>query len=344
MNLNPGDLYFIRETDVLNGSTSPYCKVGLVKESRAGDADTRLYEHQTGNPRQLVLVDQVNAPAVSDLEASVHDRFATRRILGEWFELPDANLAEVVAMAGKLADEQRSNLDALQRAEEMKSQESTVAIKAPQSDDLEWFDRLVHAKALDNAVKAAATTVRRTLKAAIDSGQNLVQCASYTDKTKETFNKDKLAESHPEIYVQFVVVETRLTTRFTPKVPKDGPGIVGPEGFTDLTSRITDLVARHASGTDAIESLHLSYLELLGFQAQAKWDNELATVNLKASCGTAAGIDGLCTWSRTSAEAEKFDKTAFKKAHPDLYVEFSEVVPARSFGVRPMRSYRPATI
>lgn len=44
MNLVPGDLYFIREVDVLDGATSAYCKIGLVKDSREGDANKRADE------------------------------------------------------------------------------------------------------------------------------------------------------------------------------------------------------------------------------------------------------------------------------------------------------------
>ena len=48
-----GELYFLRETDYVTGQLTPFTKIGIVRDGR-GSAD-RLRDHQTGNPRTLVL-------------------------------------------------------------------------------------------------------------------------------------------------------------------------------------------------------------------------------------------------------------------------------------------------
>ena len=60
MNLTPGQLYFINEQDIKTGERSNYYKIGIVRESFERDSKDRLLEHQTGNPRKLVIVETLN--------------------------------------------------------------------------------------------------------------------------------------------------------------------------------------------------------------------------------------------------------------------------------------------
>ena len=108
MKLVAGTLYFISEVDVLTGQTFDYYKIGLVKDSRQGDALDRAGEHQTGNPRRLAVRYTVESPASNDLETLMHDLYATERIFGEWFVLPGNSVKKAVAKAEELAAQQRS--------------------------------------------------------------------------------------------------------------------------------------------------------------------------------------------------------------------------------------------
>ncbi len=65
INLTPGEIYFIREQDVLTKEISDYVKVGLVREGEDRDSDERASEHQTGNPRELSVYKVVKTAAVS---------------------------------------------------------------------------------------------------------------------------------------------------------------------------------------------------------------------------------------------------------------------------------------
>ena len=116
MNLSAGDLYFIGERDLLTGLETTYFKIGRVKESRDGDAESRLGEHQTGNPRALSLLKVVKAPAISDLEAMVHNQFATARVRGEWFELTADQLDAAIKVAEQRAQEQFDHVAEIGRA------------------------------------------------------------------------------------------------------------------------------------------------------------------------------------------------------------------------------------
>ncbi len=69
MNLKSGELYFINEVDVLTGVASNFYKIGLVKDSRQGDAANRLDEHQTGS--QISSVDSVLANSAASFRRSL---------------------------------------------------------------------------------------------------------------------------------------------------------------------------------------------------------------------------------------------------------------------------------
>lgn len=90
INQTPGEIYFIRERDLLSHGTTNYVKVGLVREKDDRGSEERLLEHQTGNPRELFIHKVVKTPAVSAIEGLLHGLFAAHRVSGEWFDFqPD---------------------------------------------------------------------------------------------------------------------------------------------------------------------------------------------------------------------------------------------------------------
>ena len=76
MNLKPGKLYFINEHDVQSGLRSNYYKIGIVRDADGRDSKNRLLEHQTGNPRKLWIVEELEMPAVEAVETNLHYLFA----------------------------------------------------------------------------------------------------------------------------------------------------------------------------------------------------------------------------------------------------------------------------
>ncbi len=342
MNLVPGDLYFIREVDVLDGTTSPYCKIGLVKDWRQGDAERRAAEHQTGNPRRLHVVDQVHAPAVSDLEASVHDRFATQRILGEWFELPDErSLAEVVAVTQSLADELHDNLNALEQAEHLKSVESTGTVVPPTDEHQSWLLNLHEAKELKKQTGRLRKQAEQVFRAAYDVDTSARRFAEVIERVNKPFATAKFAEAHPDLHDRFLRTESRLTKRFTPKKLDPSVKLAADDEFAEFANRFKSLVSTTTDNYDQLEELHLSYLRLLGFEARAAWDTELSEAYLKSACGDARGIDDVCTWSRVPGDHLVLARKSLRSEYPELHDQFTEQVTVRSFTVIPMRSYRP---
>jgi len=105
MNLKLGELYFVREQDPLTREISGYVKIGLVKENGGRTSESRLEEHQTGNPRDLIIHAVVTTAAIIAVETTMHGIYAPKRVNGEWFQLANRELAGAVEAAQGLAEE-----------------------------------------------------------------------------------------------------------------------------------------------------------------------------------------------------------------------------------------------
>ena len=105
MNLKLGELYFIREQDPLTREISDYVKIGLVKDNGGRTSESRLEEHQTGNPRDLIIHAVVTTSSIIAVETTMHGIYAPKRVNGEWFKLTNNELADAVETAKGLADE-----------------------------------------------------------------------------------------------------------------------------------------------------------------------------------------------------------------------------------------------
>ena len=89
-----GFIYFMTERDFFGYPCGPYVKIGLVKGNDDGRSSfERRKEHQTGNPREIIVEAEVKTKAqVSTLESLIHQNLAIHRHRGEWFVKPNGEL------------------------------------------------------------------------------------------------------------------------------------------------------------------------------------------------------------------------------------------------------------
>ena len=97
---NIGFIYFMTEKDLFGYPCGPYVKIGLVKGNDDGRSSfERRKEHQTGNPREIIVEAEVKTYAqVSTLESLVHQRLAKYRIHGEWFNYGEDGIGQYVEL------------------------------------------------------------------------------------------------------------------------------------------------------------------------------------------------------------------------------------------------------
>ncbi|MFZ4433314.1 MAG: GIY-YIG nuclease family protein [Microthrixaceae bacterium] len=341
MNLTPGELYFISERDHLTGKKSGYYKIGLVKSSRKGGSENRLSEHQTGNPRFLDIEHEVNAPAISSLETAMHQRFALKRVSGEWFRLTPKELRGAIVVADALAADQHAHLRSMTKAAAMAGELSTEETRRASAKDRAWFERGHQAKvALDRANKLQKL-IKEFLSEALDDGQPVGDFIGKTESETVALDKKALREAHPDIHDTFEGSQPSTSKQFKLIAPGEGLDLVVPKPIQALGRRVERLLEQPSTKRAYLEELHACHLALLDHASHAEWADTLATAELQARCGTKAGIDGICTWKRAASSRKAFDDAGFRRAHPKLAAEFTVVRMTPRFGLIPMRSYSP---
>jgi hypothetical protein len=76
----------------------------------AGNVEARLVALQTGNPYQLVVRSCYEYENASTVEQSLHQKYASKRVSGEWFQLDSADLTQFDQICELLGGKKNSQL------------------------------------------------------------------------------------------------------------------------------------------------------------------------------------------------------------------------------------------
>lgn len=322
-----GEIYFIGEVDRLTKASSEFIKIGLVREKEGRGSQDRLSEHQTGNPRELFLIDVVATPFVDAAESMLHSFFATKRVRGEWFSLPGDEVHEAIDRARELAETLTPYGEVLRVAKELSKQVSTEAVIEPSAEVLEWHRSLLEAKARNKFVESFADLVVEEVVKAAERGEDVSSVIEVHEKKgAEKFNTEAFAVKYPDLYSQFTVTEIRFKGPFTvtgirklPSVSDFDPELAG------LGDEITALALEVRQGLATVGTLTDKKLQLDKKAAMYDLEEEVLASRIKIACGLSEGIKGVCSWKRTSEEIPSFLRIKFKAEYPHVYQEFVTV-------------------
>lgn len=322
MGYKSGEIYFVREQE--GQGYSPHVKIGLVHEPR--DSFDRLSEHQTGNPR-ILRIDQgqiVKTDAVDRVEAQLHKIFAPKRISGEWFELKsEAEVQEAVSRAKELADEVGALVPILNAATELSLKESNETQIAASEDASVLSGEIAKAKGELDVCAGLEVAIAQKLQQAIDDEKGVVKGAAevVTVNYKPKFMIDDFKDEDPEMFAKYLDMVKSWSQLFKPKAKKlDKESL--DSGFLEEANRIQSLI-------DAVTSVEEAYLlnepKLLitNLKALSSWNLEISIAKLKVICGTNAGIEGICTWTRKYGDPKPvFNEKLFAEQNPELYMDY----------------------
>jgi hypothetical protein len=138
------------------------------------------------------------------------------------------------------------------------------------------------------------------------------------------FDSTSFELAHPDLYQQFTKTTSKIAPRMTWARPKDfnkSIEILNPE-LHSYGETLLPLIEKARDGKIDGETLHKHYLRILGFEARAKWQLEVAKANIQFLCSIHEGIEGICKWSRVEKVTKSFDEAAFLEAFPDIAKEF----------------------
>jgi hypothetical protein len=325
MELTGGEIYFIRERDLLSNELTEYFKVGIVREDGKDERSSldRLKNHQTGNPRELILDEVFTTPLVERLESMIHAINATSGIRGEWLRNDSNRISEIKMQLTLLVEEAKAVAPVIAKADELKRQFSNDSkIEASESAH-SWFAKYCDAHLSEAHYKPLVERINNLLIEAIEKGEDIAKVAKIQEKKiKFDLDEEALKAAHPETYELFMeTVVTGPVGKFaTKKIVLDQKLV--DEELNPATLEILQVIEKVENGQLGKLELHRPRLDLWGLQSKAAWDKEVAAAHLKVICDVNAGIDGLCTWNRVEKKTEKFNKQNFKIAHPDLFEEF----------------------
>ncbi len=322
MNLTPGELYFIGEDDPADGTRTSLVKIGIVKESQGRTAETRLEEHQTGNPRRLRLLHTQETPAVVRIERFLHAELAACRLGGEWFHLPGAELEVAIESALIRIEEAGANLSLLQAAKSFGERASNGQRLTPDAATLEKHCRLLDVRKQQGQAEGSEQQIKiALLEAAKDTKEGFPYVSELIRARSKVFDRNAFTKAHPDLAKRYTVEKRTVEKRFILEglrshesdIREDNPAL-----FEHLAAILESLEA----GNPASE-LHRQYLKLLALRAPLDWEAELLQAGLQAACQEFNEVAGVCNWKRREVTDCVLDMTAIKGELPDIHEEFS---------------------
>jgi len=323
--LTAGEIYFIREKDILTDEKTSYVKVGLVKENEGRNSEDRLSEHQTGNPRELSVVKEIETPAVSEIEKMLHGLFATNRVSGEWFHFTDDQLNQCIEVAEELAKEAESNTEFFSKQDELKNVLSAGEVKQPTDEITKFHHEYLWAEVEKKSCKPITEEVKAILSEAVAQGEEGADELAKIQKThRHPFSEEDFQNAHPGLYKKYLVLEEKIGGSFRWTRPKDSEkelSVINPE-LNTLIGEISATITAVRNRAGSIEILHRQRVQLIGYETRAEWQMKIAKANVAVFCGESPEVEGICKWSRKVELKENFDKNKFKEENPEIYEEF----------------------
>jgi hypothetical protein len=322
MILTPGQLYFINEQDVKTGERSNYYKIGIVRESDERDSKDRLLEHQTGNPRRLVIVETLNMPAVEEVETSLHYLFARNWAMGEWMRFTDDELKKAISKAKELATAMQENIKDYKRAEELSSIASNGIILPTTPAAEELYQSYMNYKSVVKSCDEVLGEYDDYLYAAIEKGIDVGGKANIQNKAgTKKFDEKLFASKYPDLYKKFSDFTYPIKGSFRPKLNKDWVPDISTidQEQIELIVGLKDEISKADHSLENGFLLHDKHLGVLEIREYAELESSLANTKLRVMTGEAEGIEGICTWKREPKETVVFDKQKIQAEYPEEY-------------------------
>jgi hypothetical protein len=342
MKLTAGEIYFIGEKDLKGGLDSRYFKIGIVRDGAKGPrtSEERLLEHQTGNPRKLVLKNVVKTQVVEEIETRIHRIFAPLRVNGEWLELSEEQYSEALTLTMSLAQEAESNFPALESADKLKSTTSNGKVIEPTQDICDIWNELNVEKAIMNLCSNGLDLIKNTVSKFATLGQAEGIASIQERKGRLIFNIDLFREQQPEFFERYQINKTSWHQRFTISKPKEEIDIGNySPGLVELLSNLENKCMQVNSAKD-LSSVHSLHVQLLSKESLAQWNYSMREAKIKSALGENEGFEGICKWSRVQKVKRVFDEKTFSEENPEMFLNYQGTTETtQAIVIQPMIGY-----
>lgn len=337
-----GTVYFMVEKDLFGYECGPYVKIGLVSENEFGRSSAnRRDEHQTGNPREIIVKDEVKTMAsVSSLEALVHQRLSSKRIHGEWFSYDEEGIEPYVQITKEINQKLESELENEKVISEIGKIEENGEVIKPSTEVLDIFEELKMIQEKIQELKFKKEFLELKLKSF--GGNNPVNikdiCFYEVSKPVKRFDTKRFKLEHPNIAEQ--ISKKVITPRFT--IKNRLKKIITSE-FQELKDLCETHDLKKKTFEDIVrdkdtEEFHAEWLYEHSCLQPLSLKKTYLENKLKIFTGENSSIEGVCNWSRKpSLKFTKTDVENYDKELANSYITIGE--PTLKFRVNIFRPY-----
>lgn len=320
----PGNIYLLRDTDLLTGSISDYLKIGKTVNS----TPSRVSILQTGNPRKIDILDSFYVPMMTDMETYLHHWFSSDRIHGEWFDIDDNRMRnDVLPKIDQLMQEQSDYIGRISIIEWLNQSYDNGNIRGPTPDEQILSDELKSAREALKLAEAQHKIDDCNLRAAFGTSNGIEDIVTLIEKSQpSSFDQAAFIASLTAAQSALCIssgVEFSSKSTFqnrgdnlatlnsaldaalaTAKSSSPSPGT------TPLTNTANATLSRNT----ALETLHRNWLGSRRGKAEQKWIIKQKEAELKVSISQDQEITGVMKWIRRDAEfTDKFSKSNAKE-------------------------------
>jgi hypothetical protein len=327
---NDGEIYFIRETEYPSGKLSSFVKIGLVHYKEDRDSHGRLSEHQTGNPRRLILDKKhiVKTQAVDMVEARLHRIFSQSRISGEWFELAnEGDLDNAVAEARRLAKEVAAHMPKFEMAMKLDTVKSNKKSRDASDHERELGEMLIVARKRSRTCEDYEKQIKSILTKAYNEGADITVAAKTTMRSfSPKFDVASFASENDKLFQSYLgEIETWKHT-FDPIPRAKDLGSDFNEAIAGVQSTLDD-VKRTGNFSDIVEAT----LTLANLKGIAEWEAKVAETELKIAIDRHDEINGVVRWKRYFDPTSKLDEARLAADHPAIYKKYIKTPEPKAF-------------
>lgn len=338
-----GTLYFITERDPFDDAQTSFVKIGLVRDNGTGrSSDDRLLEHQTGNPRQLVVAGSIATVAsVSAFETAVHQRLAPHRVNGEWFRIPSEGITRFIDEATHVKQDIERVTTGSSTISNLCAGADSGMEKPSCRDSEELHDAAIRLSSRIQEIKQLQQMIKLQLQCLGGSEAADIEgiCHHQLTKCSERFDGTGFRNAHPALFEELAredigeVFRMRGMQRNTRNEERKKL-----EGICGGQSRGSDGPVLLGRSSEA-EKLHAQWIDLLCELQPLTFHLRVHENRLKLICGADAGIEGICSWKR--AARKTITRALVAEHQPELVDEFMATsAPRWSFRVNAWRPYR----
>ncbi|MEC8657259.1 MAG: GIY-YIG nuclease family protein [Verrucomicrobiota bacterium] len=343
--IKSGFIYFLCEQDVLTNETFDYVKIGKTDYDRP--VSDRIDDHQTGNPRKIVDHESFQVVSIDTIETHLHHTFAKYRILGEWFQMDKTTLREAIFEGKRVDQEINARIKALTAATEANDLESSKPEREATMEELELLEKTIKSAEDLKRLQTKLACLKTGLVAEMGTAKGIEGVLTYTEKARQpNFDEKSFKEEHPEKHARFQVEKTSLSRSFSlarnprPTSELCSDWVTRSKEYKAKVEKESPFSAPTFKRNDMLEDLHEQYLKVIGEISRASIEKDMLEAQIKAACGTARGIEEVCSWNRIQKKTMAFSASILAEEDPELHQKYLVPrKPTHSLSVSLMRSY-----